>query len=299
MPGARGAGLPAVALTGALGLAGTWGLAACAGSIQIRLGGAHDCARDFGSSTAAQKIETYLAASAALSRDAAALRCDLDAACRSALRAGAEAGSPAELGASRSTGAGAESSPCGALASWLVDEVVALDVGVSLELTEPTCSRSRPAFATCVSRCELRYRPDDIEVTLDAEGALSAPQASPRCRASCETLSALEAECTAPTVTLAASGQGPATDAERLERLRRVWEQHGPAIAAAAARAERVSRAASRLLEIAPVLPEAAATISIRAVACASAARSDVALAEEQLRSVASEGRSVTHPQLR
>jgi hypothetical protein len=65
----------------------------------------------------------------------------------------------------------------------------------------------------------------------------------------------------------------------RTLRLATAWAAHGPRIAVLAERTHRLRASTERLLQIAPVLPEAAAVVSIRAVACASAA----ALLAEQI----------------
>jgi len=58
----------------------------------------------------------------------------------------------------------------------------------------------------------------------------------------------------------------------RTARLALAWAAHGARLALLAERAERLRAATERLIQIAPRLPEAAAVVSIRAVACASAA---------------------------
>ncbi len=270
--------------------AGGLAIAGCLGSVQVRVGaGPDDCSRDFGSSTAAAKIETYLAAAAELARDAETMERELTQACSAAL---ADAGgvAPAPGG----------TDPCRDLGEWLERERLALVSAAPLvELGAIACEPSRDSFATCVSRCELRYRPEDIEVAVGTDGLLTAPQASPRCRASCETLSALATPCSQASVTVAAGGELSGEQHERLTRLRTIWERHGPEIARVRERADRVARAASRLISIAPVLPEAAATVSIRAVACASRAASTVSDTTARLRQLVERSQAVLDPQLR
>ena len=121
----------------------------------------------------------------------------------------------------------------------------------------------------------LRYRPEDVRLPCapsgeaTCTGVLESPQVSPRCRAACATRTAIRATCTEPTAQL--EGNVAAGDV-RTERLARAWAEHGPRLALLAERAERLRAAAERLIHIAPRLPEAAAVVSIRAVACASAA---------------------------
>ena len=267
VPAARRAGVLVLALAAS----------ACSGSVQVRiLAPGEDCARDFGSSTAAAKIETFLAATAALEREADVASTELAASCEAGLREALGASEPMP---ERS---------CEALGAWVATESAALAGGPRLGAATPTCAPQHSDFAECVSRCELRYRPDDIQVVTDASGLLTAPQASPRCRASCETQQALVETCSAPVTLVEADGQ---TDAARVARLRAVL-LHVARAAELGARAERVSLAARRLVEIAPVLPEAAATVSIRAVACVSAASSDVRQAADRLEVVAASGRA-------
>jgi hypothetical protein len=59
-------------------------------------------------------------------------------------------------------------------------------VEVSVVLAPPACTVSMDDYAECVSSCELRYRPSEIEVQCSVEpegrscgGALTAPQAGP------------------------------------------------------------------------------------------------------------------------
>lgn len=221
-------------------------------SVQIRVTGPReDCARDFGSSTAAAKIETFLAASVALDRETRALEAQLRTAC-------AEARAP---DTDRSATGVDDADPCEALVAWLEADPsrAGADAGPA-----PTCQGAREDFAACVSRCELRYRAQDVRVVIDEpSGRFTAPQASPRCRASCETLAAVAETCAAPE-------GAPALDRVGVIGLR----------------AERIAAAAERLIEIAPVLPEAAATVSIRAVACVSSASEDVRGSERRLRAL-------------
>jgi hypothetical protein len=268
---ARGAGLLAVALT----------LGGCGGSLQVRvLAPGEDCARDFGSSTAAAKIETFLAATAALEREAEAATTGLAESCEAGLR---EALGPGES---------LPEAACEALGAWVTAESAALASGPRLGVATPTCAPQHTDFAACVSRCELRYRAEDIQVVTDDSGLLTAPQASPRCRASCETLHAIAETCSSPVAVVEAvveaEGEG---DAARVARLRAVLV-HVARAAELGARAERVSLAARRLVAIAPVLPEAAATVSIRAVACVSVASSRVRRSAERLEAVVAAARA-------
>jgi len=274
----------AVVTTGALTMTG------CFGSVQVRVGGGvDDCSRDFGSSTAAAKIETYLAATAELARDAETMEAELTRACTVAL-ADAGVATPAE----------GVTDACGQLGEWLESERLALPSSAPvIEIGAITCEAPRDSFATCVSRCELRYRPEDIDVAVGTDGMLTAPQASPRCRASCETLSALATTCSRATISVTSGGEVPEEERERLTRLRTMWEGHGPEVARLHDRADRVARAASRLISIAPVLPEAAATVSIRAVACASSAAATVTETTGRLSTVVERGETVLRPQLR
>jgi hypothetical protein len=263
--------------TGASGALLALAFCGCAGSVQVRiLAPGEDCARDFGSSTAAAKIETFLAASVALGREADAANVALTAACVEGLR---EAGVVTEPTPER---------PCEALGAWVTAESAALASAPRLSDATPTCSPQHDDLAACVSRCELRYRPDDVQVVTDEAGLLTAPQASPRCRASCETLHAIAETCSSPVALVEGSSEA---DPSRVARLRAVLV-HVAYAAELGARAERVSRAARRLVAIAPVLPEAAATISIRAVACVSAASTEVRGAAERLEAVAGSARS-------
>ncbi|MFO0713699.1 MAG: hypothetical protein U0353_27850 [Sandaracinus sp.] len=254
--------------------------ASCVGSVELRVvGPGEDCARDFGSSTAAAKIETFLAASRALATETEALASRTHAACAAGL----------------ATSEASEPTSCTALAAWITDEQRALTVS-GLRASEPRCAQDEAAFGACVSRCELRYRPEDVNVVVDASGLLTAPQASPRCRASCETLGAIAEQCTPP-ASVAELGDGG--DPARLARLHTALEHAAEALALAG-RAERIRGAADRLVSIAPVLPEAAATVSIRAVACVSAASIDIRTSEDRLAAIQADtaplGRLVTPP---
>lgn len=243
---------------------------ACAVSVRVRVGGGDDCLRDFGTSTAASKIETFLAAADALDREVAAMGENLRRACAEALR---EARGPASTGApSRAVGDDTEAEPCAALGGWLEAELSTSRGTIRVE--SPRCVWPRELFTSCVLRCELRYRPEDIDVVTGAEGALSAPQAGPRCRAGCSTLAALEARCERPVVHLEVPDEASGA---RVERLRRVVEGPLLAVADVALRARRVTDGASRLVAIAPALPDAAATISIDAVDCVARAAETVA----------------------
>lgn len=250
-------------------------LAGCAATVRVRvLAPGEDCARDFGSSTAAAKIETYLAASSALVLEAGELGVDLDEACGRGLaiaREGAAATSDDEA------------SPCDALATWVATEREALPLGPSLGVhADAVCDASEGDFAECVSRCELRYRPEDVRIVRDEEGLLTAPNVSPRCRASCGTTSAIETSCS-PRLRVE-PGEVTDTERSRAQRLTRALEQAAVAIDLGE-RARRLSLAAERLVTIAPVLPEAAATVSIRAVACVQAASEPVRTAAARLES--------------
>lgn len=249
----RGAERPVAGLLLAVALSA----AGCGGTVQVEirvLGDEEDCTRDFGASTAAAKIETYLAASAALSREASGLHDAVSAHCAAGLLA---AGQPEDAEA-----------PCEALARWVASERDALATPPRVVPPVLDCRGEQEEFAACVSRCEVRYRPDDVQVVVDDAGLLTAPQASPRCRASCETLQAISESC-GPVPAVLLPETVASEDAARVERLRVVLGHVVEALHAGA-RATRVSLAARRLIAIAPVLPEAAATVSVRAVSRAS-----------------------------
>ena len=250
--------------------------ASCVGSVELRvMGRGEDCARDFGSSTAAAKIETFLAASRSLGDASSSLELEMQRHCEEGL---AHAGLAVDATAP-------PASACVELGRWVVSESEALG-SARLVASEPRCTQPEDAFAACVSRCELRYRPEDVNVVVDESGLLTAPQASPRCRASCETLGAIGETCTPPAVV--ASGAVAPTDPARVARLEAALGDVAQALATSA-RAERISTAARRLVAIAPVLPEAAATVSIRAVSCVSAASIDIRGCEDRLARVASD----------
>lgn len=252
----------------------------CTASVELRVrAGRDDCDRDFGSSTAAQKIEAFLEATAALHRHARRLEHEARTACESGLDA-------AEQLVQRGTRG---EPPCARLGAWIREESAALSAPPTIALSVPECTRSRSEFAACVSRCELRYRPEDIHVVDDGTGALTAPQVSPRCRAACETLSAIEESCTARTSVVEEARED---DALRRTRLRTALE-HGARAIELAWRAGRIKVAAERLIAIAPVLPEAAATISVRAVACVSSASRDVHEADQRLDETLADGAAI------
>ncbi len=296
-----------------LGAWGAVGLTGC-GAGALRAGvdpSGAQCQRDFGSSTAAAKIETFLAATAELERAVF----ESERAVHDACAAAAEDAGPGAV-ALDEPGAGSLE-VCRRLGSWLSSERAALSeagVEVRVAVAPPACAVSMDDYAGCVSSCELRYRPTEIEVQCSVEaegrscsGALTSPQAGPRCRASCETRMELAASCTPGSArlearladgTLLAPGAEqlapevapePAAELapelrERVARLQRVWETQGARLQLLRVRLERTARAASHLLAIAPVLPEAAATVSIRAVACASAAAETAARTSERMR---------------
>lgn len=243
------------------------------------------CQRDFGVSTAASKIETFLAAVAELDRASE----ESDAALRETCVALGR-----DLGMQEAALTQAMSEDTGTLCGRVTDVLLAEQTASStsgnfvLQVSAPTCTWSTEAARACISECELRYRPDDVMLTCtpNAEGmcsgTLESPQAGPRCRAACGTRIALRATCTEPSAQL----EGNLTGAdERTARLARAWAAHGPRLASLAERAQRLSAATERLLQIAPVLPEAAAVVSIRAVACASAAALLAAQIETRLAS--------------
>jgi hypothetical protein len=237
------------------------------------------CQRDFGVSTAASKIETFLAAVAELDRVSE----ESDAALRETCTALGH-----DLGMSEAVLHQALLEDTGTLCSRVTDmlreeQTAASTSGnVILQVGAPTCTWSASEARACISECELRYRPDDVSLTCEisaqgtCSGVLESPQAGPRCRAACGTRIALHATCTEPSAVL--EGNLAGADARTL-RLATAWAAHGPRIAVLAERTHRLRASTERLLQIAPVLPEAAAVVSIRAVACASAA----ALLAEQI----------------
>lgn len=253
-------------------------LAGCSASASVRvrvLVPGEDCARDFGSSTAAAKIETYLLASDALRRTTDEIVADLEAQCHAGLvEAGVREPGPAAVET------GARESACSTLAQWIEGETTAIASAPTLVAGDAMCAPSQIDFAGCISRCELRYRPEDVHVVVEDSQLLTAPGMSPRCRASCQTLSAIEAACTSRATPL---GEAAASDdAPRSARLLRVLA-HAVRAIDLGDRGHRVALAAERLVAIAPVLPEAAATVSIRAVACVSAAAEPVRSAADRL----------------
>ncbi len=246
-------------------------LAGCTSTASVRvrvLAPGEDCARDFGSSTAAAKIETYLLASDALRRTTDDVVADLESQCHEGLVA-------AGVRTVGQAGAAGESS-CDTLAHWIEGETAALAASPRLASADGACSPSEAEFAGCISRCELRYRPEDVHVVSDEAHLLTAPNASPRCRSACGTLNAIETTCAS------SSRVEPGGEGEREARLRRVLDHAARAIDLGE-RARRIALAAAQLVAIAPVLPEAAATVSIRAVACVSAAAEPARLAAERL----------------
>ncbi|GAB4196813.1 MAG: hypothetical protein OHK0013_04310 [Sandaracinaceae bacterium] len=257
------------------------GVTGC-GSVAVRVGvtaSGVECQRDFGSSTAAAKIETFLAATTALERFVVEEEASLARTCEAM---GRDAGLPSDPAPSLDT--------CRGLLVWLDAERAAL--GVTTQTEVPECVLSMDAYAQCVSSCELRYRPSEVEVQCvgAVEGrtcsqGLRSPQAGPRCRASCETRAELDARCVPRGASLASARSASAVPADesRAARLAEVWATHGPALRLSRARLERIGSAASQLLAIAPVLPEAAATVSIRAVACATDAAGAAASASAHL----------------
>jgi hypothetical protein len=265
------------------------------GAVSVRVGvsaAGAECQRDFGSSTAAAKIETFLGAVAALEGAAAARELELGRACAAA----AEDAGLATVVASDTAALPPTLETCGVLADWLAAERAALE-GAVLASDEPACTVSMDAYAQCVSTCELRYRPREVAVACAGETderrctqGLSAPQAGPRCRASCETRAELESTCAEGSARL--EGVEPPAS-ERAVRLAGVWERHGPSLRLLRVRAERLAGATARLLAIAPVLPEAAATISIRAVACATAASRTASQASSRLEATLAAARRV------
>jgi hypothetical protein len=95
-------------------------------------------------------------------------------------------------------------------------------------------------------------------------------------------MSAIETSCS-PLARVEAGEVGEPERA-RAERLARALEEAAHAIDVGE-RARRISLAAARLVTIAPILPEAAATVSIRAVACVQTASTPVRDAAARLAS--------------
>lgn len=226
------------------------------------------CLRDFGSSTAAAKVETFLAATSGLDATTRALADELDALC-------VAAGRDARLAEGDLVVPGDELHACRRLVRWIDGRQAAAtargDGSGHVHVEDATCTQSMDAYASCVAQCELRYRADEVEVRCDGtirdricEGTVSAAQVSARCRASCDTEAALTAACT----TSVSVSPAPTGDSELASVLVRL----SGALPGLHARLRRITTAAQHLVQIAPAIPSASATVSVRAVSCAEGA---------------------------
>lgn len=245
------------------------------GGIDVRGPG---CQRDFGTSTAASKVETFLRSVADLDQAAFGLEQELGVAC---------ADFATDLGMTARELAGLDARALCRAAYARAEAAESAAAPLAIAWNAPSCTWTAEAAQSCISECELRYRPGDIEVTCTrasdgaCAGVLSSPQASPRCTAACSTRVALGATCSEGVLSVESpSGAEGALLAE-------AWRRQGARLLTLTQRGARLVEASARLVRIAPSLPEAAAVVSIRAVACATAAAGVVVSTQTRLATVA------------
>lgn len=129
---------------------------------------------------------------------------------------------------------------------------------------QATCS------GECRGGCSVAYREPYCT------GTLRRPTASARCRASCDARVEASARCTPGETNISIDGGMDAASAARYAQVQTAIREGVSAILAIRTRVERLSVAGAEIVRIAPEIPEAAATVSIGAVACATAAAATV-----------------------
>lgn len=314
------------------------------------------CNGDFGTTSAAQKIEMFLRATNEFHEAAFAIAGDLQSTCQ---RMGVALGmSDAELTAQ----GGDVGAVCRTMNGRLRDEMTAMrsqsQVRVDVQARAPHCEVSVDAYAGCVAECEARVTPGQVDLRCeggeirgycDAQcsgscavdvqascsgvcegacegtcsataadgscagqcqgtchgrcvvsgqascqgecrggcsveyrepyctGTVRAPEVSSRCQASCDARVEAQARCTPGEMTMNVSGLSDPALVARVDRVRAAIHEGAASILAIRTRTERLRDSGRAIVEIAPGLPEAAATVSIGAVACASAAAASTA----------------------
>jgi len=120
--------------------------------------------------------------------------------------------------------------------------------------------------AECRGGCSVEYREPYCT------GRVRRPTASARCRASCDARIEATARCTPGETNISIDGGMDAASAARYAQVQTAIREGVSAILAIRARVERLRDAGTEIVRIAPEVPEAAATVSIGAVVCATAA---------------------------
>jgi hypothetical protein len=120
--------------------------------------------------------------------------------------------------------------------------------------------------AECRGGCSVEYREPYCT------GRVRRPTASARCRASCDARIEATARCTPGETNVSIDGGMDAASTARFAQVQAAIRDGVSGILAVRARVERLRTAGTEIVRIAPEVPEAAATVSIGAVACATAA---------------------------
>jgi modification target Cys-rich repeat protein len=118
----------------------------------------------------------------------------------------------------------------------------------------------------CRGGCSVEYREPYCT------GTLRRPTASARCRASCDARIEASARCTPGETNISIDGGMDAASQARYAQVQAAIREGVSAILAIRTRVQRLSTAGAEIVRTAPEIPEAAATVSIGAVACATAA---------------------------
>lgn len=118
----------------------------------------------------------------------------------------------------------------------------------------------------CRGGCSVEYREPYCT------GTLRRPTASARCRASCDARIEASARCTPGETNISIDGGMDAASQARYAQVQAAIREGVSAILAIRTRVRRLSTAGAEIIRTAPEIPEAAATVSIGAVACATAA---------------------------
>lgn len=126
------------------------------------------------------------------------------------------------------------------------------------------------ASATCTGECRggcsVEYREPYCT------GRIRRPTASARCRAACDARIEASARCTPGETNVSIDGGMDAASQARFAQVQAAIREGVSAILAIRTRVQRLQAAGAEIVRTAPEIPEAAATVSIGAVACATAA---------------------------
>lgn len=118
----------------------------------------------------------------------------------------------------------------------------------------------------CRGGCSIEYREPYCT------GRVRRPTASARCRAACDARIEATARCTPGETNISIDGGLDAASQARYAQVQAAIRQGVSAILAIRTRVERLRVAGAEIIRTAPEIPEAAATVSIGAIACATAA---------------------------